>query len=166
MRLGESSKGWNTWSVPEHHWGLPLSKTGVLFITPCSKGYWELMWYSKKQNFRKKPTGKFSFFFFFFKILLVYLRERENEQGGRAEEEREKQTPCPMQGWIPGPWDHDPSRRQTLHWLSHPGAPRLSSWKAHIVGEFMVELLKTLRRTGLETKIIKWICDAHLSKVQ
>jgi len=22
-----------------------------------------------------------------------------------------------------GPWDHDQSRRQTLHWLSHPGVP-------------------------------------------
>ena len=23
----------------------------------------------------------------------------------------------------PGPWDHDPSQRQTLNPLSHPGAP-------------------------------------------
>ena len=28
-----------------------------------------------------------------------------------------------MQGWIPGPQDHDLGQRQTLNWLSHPGAP-------------------------------------------
>ena len=28
----------------------------------------------------------------------------------------------PTWGSIPGPWDHDVSRRQTLHQLSHPGA--------------------------------------------
>ncbi|XP_077914058.1 T-cell differentiation antigen CD6 isoform X7 [Halichoerus grypus] len=27
-----------------------------------------------------------------------------------------------MRGSIPGPWDHDPNRRQTLNHLSHPGA--------------------------------------------
>uniref|UniRef100_A0A452VL31 SCAN box domain-containing protein n=1 Tax=Ursus maritimus TaxID=29073 RepID=A0A452VL31_URSMA len=34
----------------------------------------------------------------------------------------------PMQDSIPGPWDHDLSRRQTLHRLSHPGAPRNSTF--------------------------------------
>ncbi|XP_064434347.1 coiled-coil domain-containing protein 62 isoform X8 [Mirounga angustirostris] len=43
-------------------------------------------------------------------------REQEHKQG---EWEREKQTPCragsPMRDLIPGPWDHDLSRRQTLN---------------------------------------------------
>jgi len=50
---------------------------------------------------------------------------REHKQG---EWEREKQASCragsPMWDLIPGPWDHDLSRRQTLDPLSHPGAPK------------------------------------------
>ena len=30
-----------------------------------------------------------------------------------------------MRGSIPGPWDHDLSRRQKLNPLSHPGAPTI-----------------------------------------
>ena len=50
----------------------------------------------------------------------------ERQRTWRGEEQREKQTPCwagsPTQDSIPGPWDHDLSRRQTLNWLSHPDA--------------------------------------------
>ena len=34
-----------------------------------------------------------------------------------------------MWGWIPGPWDHELDRRQSLSSLSHPGAPeKLFFW--------------------------------------
>uniref|UniRef100_M3Z3A5 Uncharacterized protein n=1 Tax=Mustela putorius furo TaxID=9669 RepID=M3Z3A5_MUSPF len=55
---------------------------------------------------------------------------RERSQVGREagrERERRKQAPCraesPMRNSIPGPQDHDLSRRQRLNPLSHPGAP-------------------------------------------
>lgn len=67
--------------------------------------------------------------FFFLKILfLFYLTEREitSRQRGR-QRERGKQAPCwaesPMRDSIPGPRDHDLSRRQLSNQLSHPGVP-------------------------------------------
>ena len=60
----------------------------------------------------------------FKKDLFIYLFIWERAQ--QKEREREKQTPrwagSPMQGLIPGPWDHDLSQRQMLNRLSHPGA--------------------------------------------
>ena len=52
-------------------------------------------------------------------------REQEHEQGevrgrGRSKLPTEQGTQC--WGSIPGPWDRDLSQKQTLHWLSHPGA--------------------------------------------
>ena len=50
--------------------------------------------------------------------------------GGAAEGERENLTQAPhwagspMWDSIPGPWDHDLSRRQVLNHLNHPGAPQ------------------------------------------
>lgn len=39
--------------------------------------------------------------------------------------EEEADSPCgagsPLQGSIPGPWDHDLVPSQKLNWLSHPG---------------------------------------------
>ena len=77
------------------------------------------------------------FFFFFLKILFIYLTERKRSQVGReAGRERGKQTPCwaesQIWGSIPGPWDHDLSRRQGFNPLSHPGAPRNSVF-LHII---------------------------------
>ena len=52
---------------------------------------------------------------------------RESRSKWEKQREREKQTPwwvgSQMWGLIPGPQNHDLSRRQTLRWLSHPGAP-------------------------------------------
>lgn len=66
-------------------------------------------------------------FFFLKKILCIYLSER-TWVGGGAKGEDEKQTPhwagSLMWGSISGCWDHDPSGRQMLNPLSHPGAPR------------------------------------------
>ena len=55
----------------------------------------------------------------------IYLFERERAGGGEgAEKEGEADTPLrsPMWGFIPGPQDHDLSRRQLLNQLSHPSA--------------------------------------------
>jgi len=64
--------------------------------------------------------------FFFLKILFICLRESKRTQvGGAAEEEGEAGSPPSREsnvGSIPGHWDRDPSRRQKLNWLSHPGA--------------------------------------------
>ena len=62
------------------------------------------------------------------KFSFIYLRERDKaETGGKRQ--REKQTPQwagSLMRSIPGPWDHDLSRRQMLNQLSHPGASRAS----------------------------------------
>ena len=60
----------------------------------------------------------------FLKILFIYLRERGRAQaGGGAEGEadsplsREPWEPAgawPGAGWIPGPWDQDPSQKMDL----------------------------------------------------
>ena len=57
----------------------------------------------------------------FLKILFIYLRERKRDSSSRkSSRQREKQAPhwaeSPMRGSIPGPWDHDLSRRQMLNW--------------------------------------------------
>ena len=57
----------------------------------------------------------------------IYLFEKEQARE-RAEAEGQADFPLtgsPMQGSIPGLWDHDLSRRQMLNRLSHPGTP---SW--------------------------------------
>ena len=62
-------------------------------------------------------------------LLLVYFliwdRERENREGAQ----RKKKTPHCLESllgsYIPGPWDHDPSQRQSLNGLSHRSAPLL-----------------------------------------
>ena len=67
-------------------------------------------------------------FFFFLKIL--FDREQASTSRGRDRQhwqrEREKRALHGVGiltwGLIPGHWDHDLSWRQTLNWLSHPGA--------------------------------------------
>ena len=66
------------------------------------------------------------YLFIYLKILCFYLRERESKhEKGEGQRERGEQTThwagSLMQGWIPGPWEHDLSRGQTLNQLSHPG---------------------------------------------
>ena len=63
---------------------------------------------------------------FFKDFEIASMRESQQAQaGGGVEREREKQalhwTGNLMLGSIPGPWDHDLSRRQTLY--RHRGAP-------------------------------------------
>ena len=53
-------------------------------------------------------------------------RERDHKQGGGVDREAGSplnKEPDVRQDSIPGPWDHDLSRRQMLNRLSHPGAP-------------------------------------------
>ena len=54
---------------------------------------------------------------------------REHKWAGGGHREMEKQAPhwagSTTQGSIPGPWDQDLSRRQTLNQVNHPGAPRV-----------------------------------------
>ena len=72
---------------------------------------------------------KIMWFFIFLRFyLFIWQRERKitSRQSSRKKE-RGKQAPCwaesLMQGLIPGPWDHDLSRRQRLNPLSHLGTP-------------------------------------------
>ena len=80
---------------------------------------------------RTEPLRCPSISIFLKKILFIYLTERGTERegtqaGGAGEGEagfllsRE-----PNGGLIPGLWDHDPSHRQVLNWLSHPDIPLL-----------------------------------------
>ena len=58
---------------------------------------------------------------FLLKILFTCERARVTEyREGEADPPLSKE---PNTASIPGPQDHDPSQRQTLHQLSHPGAP-------------------------------------------
>ena len=64
--------------------------------------------------------------------VLLILCEREGQrQITNGQGHREKQGPrwagSQMWGSIPGPWGHDPSQRQRLNRLSHPGAPGVFS---------------------------------------
>ena len=87
-----------------------------------------------------KCTSKHSFVSSFFLrfYLFIHLREWEREKekahkstnrGSNRQREREKQTPLwagsPMSCSIPGPWDHDLSRRQTLNQMNNPNIPHL-----------------------------------------
>ena len=63
----------------------------------------------------------------FFRILFLYLTGRENisrtagRRRGRSRLPAEQGSQCGTR--IPGPRDHDLSRRLTLNQLNHPGAP-------------------------------------------
>ena len=48
------------------------------------------------------------------------MTERERERERKAEREEEGEAGS-MWGSIPGPWDHDPSRRQMPKQLNYPG---------------------------------------------
>nr|XP_054367125.1 E3 ubiquitin-protein transferase RMND5B isoform X6 [Mirounga angustirostris] len=58
--------------------------------------------------------------------MLSMLLGREHKQGERQAEGEAGSLLSPMRDLIPGTWDHDLSRRQTLNRLSHPGAPVLT----------------------------------------
>jgi len=57
-----------------------------------------------------------------------------------------------MLGSIPGPQDHDPTRRQPLKGLSHPGAPELKTFN---------EILEnSLRQIG---HVMRWLVEKIMS---
>ena len=64
-----------------------------------------------------------------------------------GEAEGEGEAGSPTWGSIPGLWDRDLSRRQTLNSLSHPGAPRV-----HIRIQALVYLAK--KEKGAEYLIL------------
>ena len=78
-------------------------------------------------------------FFYLLKdfYLFIWQREITSRQRGRQRETEEEQAPCwaesPMRDFIPGPWDHDLSRRQRLNPLNHPGAPGIFLNKAKLI---------------------------------
>ena len=71
----------------------------------------------------------FKGFIYLFERERERLRERVHTSWGEQQREREKQASCwagsPVEGSIPGPWDHDPSRRQPLNQLKPPRCPPL-----------------------------------------
>lgn len=64
---------------------------------------------------------------FFHYWCFLFLRASEHAWARAGWEQRERQRAGRGTWWIPGPWDHDPSRRQISNRLSHPGAQNLSS---------------------------------------
>jgi len=66
------------------------------------------------------------FFFFLRFYVFIWQQEREHtfKQGKRQAEGEAGSLLCSTWGSIPGPWDHDPSRRQMFNRLSHPSAPK------------------------------------------
>ena len=73
------------------------------FLDPCAG--------AKEEEYLRGKASKMQFL----KIYL-FIRERHREKAGRqAEGEAGRDRQSPMQGSIPGPWDYDLSRRQTLN---------------------------------------------------
>ena len=59
-----------------------------------------------------------------------------------TEEEGESGSPLsrgPEWGSFPGLWDHNPSRRQPLNQLSHPGAPS-NSFKTQCISKITLKM--------------------------
>ena len=72
----------------------------------------------------------FGFVFnFYFLLRFGYLYRKREYKQGEQQREREKQAlhwaGSLMWGSIPGPWDYDPRRGETLNRLSGPGATNL-----------------------------------------
>ena len=90
-----------------------------------------IMWVNIKKIF---------LFNFFLKIL--FLWEWDSESINRREGERQTPHRAKSQGMIPGSWNHDLSRRQTLNWLNYPGPSLISfkKWlfKAKIIARYSV----------------------------
>jgi len=63
--------------------------------------------------------------FFFSKIFFEKEWERQSMRGKGEKQQTPHWARSRMRDLIPGPWDHDLSRRQTLNQLSHPGAPHI-----------------------------------------
>ena len=123
---------------------------------------WSFIWYLLKgveggmrREGRANGTPN-SAFFSFLKYLFVYFeREKEKErvspEEGQKERERERgsQAGSALSAWslrwgsVPWPWDHDLSwiKNQTLTWLSHLGAPRLTS-EQNIAGMYLFSFLR------------------------
>ena len=89
---------------------------------------------------------------------LIYLTAQPSAMAGRG---KEKHTPCwagsSMLGFIPGPWVHDVSGRQTFNPLSHPGTP--GRWNFIFIWQCLAERqnlqILTLLKIGKE-KCIMW----------
>jgi len=98
----------------------------VIYITIYCIYYFTQIWFvadSPHKNNNQRSESQFFLSFFFF-----YWFDREKKSTSRgSSQQREKQAPrwarSLMWGWIPGPWDHDSSRRQMPNRLSHPGTP-------------------------------------------
>ena len=71
-------------------------------------------------HIQKKDFFLLSGFFLFVKIF-IYLFERAQPGGATEGEAGNLLSREPMQGLIPGPWDHDLSQRQMLNQLRYPG---------------------------------------------
>ena len=74
---------------------------------------------------------------FFLRFFLIWEREHEwGEEQGETGEQTPHWAGDLMRGsmWdlMPGPQDHDLSWRQTLNWLSHPGAPALDIFDVEV----------------------------------
>ena len=91
----------------------------------------------------------------------------ESTSQGEGQREREKQTPhwagSLMQGLITGPWDHDLSQRQTLNWLSHPGAPGNPFKPRLLSNTFCPRCGAGMFTTGWDWDLLLWnTCSACL----
>ena len=98
-----------------NHIGILWSKYNPTLKTTYRQLVWHLLLFC--------PT---ILFYFIFKDLFIWQTEITSRQSSR-QREREEQAPrwaeSLIRGLIPGPWDHDLSRRQRLNPLIHPGAP-------------------------------------------
>ena len=99
-------------------------------------------------------TLMFTVALFFKKILF----DTKSEHKCRSAREREKQAPrwarSSTWGSVPGPRNHDLSWRQTLHRLSHPGAPTAALFT-------VAQIRKQSTCPLINEEIKKWCVNPH-----
>ena len=114
-------------------------------------------------------SGSPSFFkrFYLFIWKKEWASKRERAQaGGRAKGEGEADSPLsrePDVGLDPGTPGSWPERRQTLNWLSHPGAPQSFflhfPWTHNMWGH-TISAICTIPKVN--SSIIVWGCTGHM----
>ena len=98
---------------------------------------WTTVWNGVNTDVSLHPQcTERKWFLLFFKDLFIWQRERacaSTSRGSSRGRGGSRLTPCwaggLVWGLIPGPWDHDLSRRQPLNWLSHPCTSGVSDSK-------------------------------------
>ena len=93
-------------------------------------------------------SGQTEIYIFFLRFCLFIWQSQRTQWQRERGKQASGEEGSPMQGWIPGSWDHDLSRRQMLNWLSHPGTPIIL-----FVGDLYCNEKNCLKITLVQTRL-------------